>query len=156
MFPDRTDLPISRILQALRDHKEGSFQGRADLQNAPASSDGSAGSVQPAADAHFRLTTVKTKYPETDQVLPLPCPMRGRVPTIAQVLPHFGAHGRPSPILGSACLGYRRRAFSGCFFYAISFYIWCVSNLFTLYLDFLHFLWVVSPHFHKEITYEYE
>ena len=116
MFPDRTDLPISRILQALRDHREGSFLGRADLQDAPASSDGSAGSVQPAADAHFRLKTVKTKYPETDQVLPLPCPMRGRVPTIAQVLPHFGAYGRPSPILGSACLGYRRRAFSGCFF----------------------------------------
>lgn len=116
MFPDQTDLPISRILQALRDHKEGSIQGRADLQDAPASSDGSAGSVQPAAGTHFRLTTSKTKYPETDEVLPLPCPMRGRVPTIALVLPHFGAYGRPSPILGSACLGYRWRAFSGCFF----------------------------------------
>ena len=64
MFPDRTDLPISRILQALRDHKEGSFQGRADLQDAPASSDGSAGSVQPAADTHFRLTSKKNEYPE--------------------------------------------------------------------------------------------
>ena len=35
---------------------------------------------------------------------PLPCPLRGRVPTIAQALPHFGAYGRPSPIPSSACI----------------------------------------------------
>ena len=46
---------------------------------------------------------------------PLPCPLRGRVPTIAQALPHFGAYGRPSPIPSSACIGHRWEAFSGCF-----------------------------------------
>ena len=137
MFPARTDLPISRILQTLRDHKEGPFQGRADLQDAPASSDGSAGSVQPAADAHFRLKTVKTKYPETDQVLPLPCPMRGRVPTIDST-------GSPAlrclwtTVTDSGLRPPRVQAESllRVFFYAISSYIWYVNNLFTLYLDF--------------------
>ena len=47
---------------------------------------------------------------------PLPCPLRGRVPTIAQALSHFGVHGRPSPIPSSACIGHRWKAFSGCFF----------------------------------------
>ena len=47
---------------------------------------------------------------------PLPCPLRGRVPTIAQVLPHFGAHGRPSPIPSSACIGHRWEAFYRCFY----------------------------------------
>ena len=58
---------------------------------------------------------------------PLPCPLRGRVPTIAQVLPHFGAHGRPSPIPSSACIGYRWEAFSGCFF--MPFFAWLALPL---------------------------
>ena len=47
---------------------------------------------------------------------PLPCPLRGRVPTIAQALPHFGAHGRPSPIPSSACIGHRWEAFPDVFY----------------------------------------
>lgn len=145
MFPDRTDLPISRILQALRDHKEGSLLGRADLQDAPASSDGSAGSVQPAAGTHFRLTTVKNQ-------------ISGNRSGSSASLPH--ARPGPDDSTGSPALrctwtavtdsGLRlprvqAESLLRVFFYAISFYIWCVSNLFTSYLDFLNFLWAVSP-----------
>ncbi len=66
---------------------------------------------------------------------PLPCPLRGRVPTIAQALPHFGAHGRPSPIPSSACIGHRWEAFSGCFLCL------CKKNPHGLWHDTCRSLW---------------